>query len=71
MIHDNHYIFQPEQPKSTDEPNAKFTLKKKVALSCCQAVGELLFATITCRPSILYLIIELSQYNKTPSISTT
>ena len=28
-----------------------------------QAIGELLFAVITCCPDILYCIIKLSQYN--------
>ena len=32
-----------------------------------QAIGELLFAAITCRPDILYCIIKLSQYNTKPA----
>ena len=32
-----------------------------------QAIGELLYATITCRPEIMYCIIKLSQYNTKPA----
>ena len=31
-----------------------------------QAISEILFAAITCRPDILYLVINLSQYSNNP-----
>ena len=45
---------------------AKATLQREMTFSYRQAIGELLFPAITCRPDILYRIIKLSQYNNKP-----
>ena len=33
----------------------------------CQAIGELIFLTVTCRPDISYPLIKLSQYSSNPA----
>ena len=33
----------------------------------CTAIGELIYALITCRPDIAYATIKMSQYNTNPA----
>ena len=33
----------------------------------CQAIGELIYALVTCRPDISYPVIKLSQYSTRPT----
>lgn len=42
-------------------------LRKEIGFSYRQAIGEVLFAAIICRPGILYVIIKLSQYSTKPT----
>lgn len=56
-----------EQAIGPTEAEPHLILQKEMGFSYRQAIGELLFAAITCRPDILYAIIKLSQYNNKPS----
>ena len=51
-------------PNSTEE---KLSLEKKMGLNYRQAIGELLYAMVTCRPDISFPVIKLSQYSLNPS----
>ena len=67
MNHDKRYMTELEQAIGPTEAEPHLILQKEMGFSYRQAIGELLFAAITCRPDILYAIIKLSQYNNKPS----
>ena len=52
------------QPLTTDE---KQQLEKSLNFGYRQAVGEIIYAMITCRPDISFAIIKLSQYSARPA----
>ena len=45
----------------------KVILERKLGFSYRQAIGEIIYAMITCRPDISYAIIKLSQYSTRPA----
>ena len=45
----------------------KLQLEKKLKFTYRQAVGEIIYAMITCRPDVSYAIIKLSQYSNKPA----
>lgn len=49
------------------EPTEKCKLEKKLKFSYRQAVGEIIYAMVTCRPDISFAIIKLSQYSARPA----
>ena len=51
-------------PTTTDEA---IQLQKKHGFNYRQAIGELLYAMVTCRPDIAYPTIKLSQYSTNPA----
>jgi len=67
MNHDKRYMSELETSIGPIEPMAKATLQREMMFSYRQAIGELLFAAITCRPDIMYSIIKLSQYSTKPA----
>ena len=67
MNHDKKAMKELELATGPTDPTAKLQLEKEMEFSYRQAIGELLFAAITCRPDILYAIIKLSQYNTRPA----
>ena len=66
MNPDTKYQRQLEQaePLSIDE---KKLLEQKLRFTYRQAVGEIIYGMITCRPDISYAIIKLSQYSNRPA----
>ena len=55
---------QTTGPPSIDD---QLKLSKSMNFKYCQAVGELLFAAVTCRPDILFSVIKLNQYSNNPA----
>ena len=53
------------KPPSTKEE--QHSLQKKMGLKYRQAIGELLYAMVTCRPDISFPVIKLSQYSLNPA----
>jgi len=71
MNHDKRHLSELEMAVGPTEALPKENLQKEMDFSYRQAIGEVLFAAITCRPDILYAIIKLSQYSKKPAKYTT
>jgi len=61
------YLSELENATGPKGDIAQVALQKDMGFSYRQAIGELLFSAITCRPDILYCIIKLSQYNTKPA----
>ena len=53
------------QPPTTEK--AQQTLEKKTGFKYRRAIGELLYAMVTCRPDISFPVIKLSQYSINPA----
>ena len=64
---DKNFVKLLEQavPPSTPEEQRQLQLKKR--FNYRQAVGELIFAMVTCRPDISFPLIKLSQYSQNPA----
>ena len=67
MNHEKKYLSELESATGPTDDIAQVALQKNMGFAYRQAIGELLFAAITCRPDILYCIIKLSQYNTKPA----
>ena len=67
MNHDKRYMTELESAIGPTDILAHALLQKEMEFSYRQAIGELLFAAITCRLDILYNIIKLSKYNNKPA----
>ena len=67
MNNEKKYLSELENATSPTDDIAQVTFQKDMGFAYHQAVGELLFTTITCRPDTLYCIIKLSQYNSRPA----
>ena len=67
MSDDKDFLRQLENasPPTNDEDKVK--LQVKMNFNYRQAIGELIFAMVTCRPDISYPTIKLSQYSANPS----
>ena len=48
-------------------PSSLATLQKKLGFTYRQAIGELIYAMVTCRPDISFAITKLAQYSDKPS----
>ena len=66
MNHDTSYLSKLELDEGPLDVIQHKALQTKMGLSYRTAIGELLFAAITCRPDILHAVIKLSQYNNRP-----
>ena len=60
MNYDKKYTTELKIATGPTDTDAKIVLEKEMKFSYLQAIGELLFVAITCRPDILYSIIKLS-----------
>ena len=47
---------------------SKLELQQNMGLNYQQAIGELIFLPVTCRPDISYPLINLSQYSSNPAV---
>jgi hypothetical protein len=66
MLSDNEYQRKLEtQPTPTDAEIKQ--LENEVGFGYRQAIGELIYAMVTCRPDISYSVIKLSQYSTRPT----
>ena len=67
MFYDHKFIrsLENEQPPLTRDE--AILLQRKMGFNYRQAVGELLYALVTCRPDISFPVIKLSQYSNDPS----
>ena len=67
MTEDKEFIrkLETSDPPITEED--KVTLQVKMKFNYRQAIGELIFAMVTCRPDISFPLIKLSQYSSNPS----
>ena len=48
-------------------PEEKHDIEKELGFTYRQAVGEIIYAMITCRPDVSFAIIKLSQYATKPA----
>jgi len=67
MNREKKYLNKLETSSGPTDAMVHATLQKEMGFAYRQEIEELLFATITCRPDILYNIIKLSQYNTNPA----
>ena len=67
MKAENDYIRSLEQavPPVTDKERVR--LEREMNMSYRQAIGELIYAMVTCRPDISFPLIKLSQYSVNPA----
>ena len=67
MFYEHKFIssLEHEQPPLTRDD--AILLQRKMGFNYRQAVGELLYALVTCRPDISFPVIKLSQYSNDPS----
>jgi dUTP pyrophosphatase len=67
MHSDNKYIHSLEEaiPPQTEEEKTR--IQHKMGFNYRQAIGELIYAMVTCRPDISYPLIKLSQYSANPA----
>ena len=66
MHHDKKILTSLEHAEGPTDTNEQIQLQQSMKFSYRQAIGELIFAAITCRPDILYAVIKLSQYSNNP-----
>ena len=67
MRSDSQYIHEIENCEGPVDSTEQKNLATNMKFSYRQAIGELLFAALTCRPDILYPVIKLSQYSNAPT----
>ena len=66
MESDNKYQAKIEEATPATPEELK-SLEEKYGFSYRQAIGELIYVLVTCRPDISYPLIKLSQYSTKPS----
>ena len=67
MTDDKDYIKQLESAEPPTNNQDKVHLQLSMRFNYRQAIGELIFAMVTCRPDISYPLIKLSQYSANPA----
>ena len=67
MRYESKYIHDLETSKGPVEAEEKQALEHKMKFSYRQALGEALYAMVTCRPDISVAISKLSQYANSPA----
>jgi len=67
MRSDNKYIFELENAKGPDTDRDRLTLEVKMKFNYRQALGEILYAMVTCRPDLSISVTKLSQYSQNPA----
>jgi hypothetical protein len=61
------YIRQIEEAQPPSTPMTQRQLQIEMNFNYRQAIGELIYAMVTCRPDISYPLIKLSQYSSNPA----
>ena len=67
LPHDKKFITALENDKGPEDIVTQRKLATNMNFKYRQAIGELLFAAVTCRPDILFAVIKLSQYSTRPA----
>ena len=67
MTDDKDYIKKLETATPPMTEDDKVNLQLKMKFNYRQAIGELIFAMVTCRPDISFPLIKLSQYSANPA----
>ena len=67
MNYDSSYQRNLELARPPALAEDKIKLQVKMGFNYRQAIGELLYAMVTCRPDISYACIKMSQYSKDPA----
>ena len=67
MKSENAFIKRIENAKAPITDRERIRLQKQMQFNYRQAVGELIYAMVTCRPDISYPLIKLSQYSTNPA----
>ena len=67
MRSDSKYLFTLENSKGPENDKDRAMLEQKMKFNYRQALGEILYAMVTCRPDISISITKLSQYSQNPS----
>ena len=67
MKAENNYSRSLELAQAPDTAKAKYQLEKEMKFNYRQAIGELIYAMVTCRPDISFPLIKLSQYSSNPA----
>ena len=67
MHDEKNYITQLEQAESPSTIAEQQKLQLQMNFNYRQAVGELIYAMVTCRPDISFPLIKLSQYSANPA----
>ena len=66
-MHNDKDYNQDIEIASPIEPNELPAIEKEFGFTYKQAIGELIYALVTCRPDISYPLIKLSQYSTKPA----
>jgi len=67
MRSDSKYLFELENTKGPMDDKEKVNLELKMKFNYRQALGEVLYAMVTCRPDISIAVTKLSQYSQNPA----
>jgi hypothetical protein len=67
MPEDKKYMDRIENAIAPTNENDRTKLQLKMNFNYRQAIGELIYAMVTCRPDISYPLIKLSQYSQNPA----
>ena len=64
---DTNYMKKLEEAQPPENDMEKLKLQLAMGLNYRQAIGELIYAMVTCRPDISFPLIKLSQYSTNPA----
>ena len=67
MRNDTKYTTEIEISKGPENAKEQAELEQRMGFSYRQAIGELLYAMVTCRPDISIAVTKLSQYSNQPA----
>jgi len=67
MRSDTKYKFELENAKGSDTDKDRLTLEMKMKFNYRQALGEILYAMVTCRPDLSISVTKLSHYSQNPA----
>ena len=67
MRSENSFIKTIENAQTPITHRERMRLQREMKLNYRQAIGELIYAMVTCRPDISYPLIKLSQYSVNPA----
>ena len=67
MSEDKDYLRQLESAELPSTEEQRIALQVEMKFNYRQAIGELIYAMVTCRPDISFPLIKLSQYSANPA----